>query len=101
MRWKGKVAGVKVRAAPTRIHLAGSRCATRQPPSLNVPPSVLRLLASRWHRQYPGHEGPEYQPRGTDWQLPPAHHGRAAVRALWRHSTAGWMGAGVQWILRP
>jgi hypothetical protein len=52
-----------------------------------------------WPGQDPGQHGPEHQPRGTDRQLCPAHHGRAAKRAL--RCSQRPIGAVVQWVLSP
>src|SRR5262249_8918681 len=52
-----------------------------------------------WRRQYPGHHGPKYQPRGTVWQLSPAHHGRARKRA--DHAVLIAIRAAPLWVLPP
>jgi hypothetical protein len=58
------------------------------------------IRTAGWSGQDPGQHGPEHQPRGTDGQLTPAHHGRAAIGALPYHRSPR-NGAGVQRVVSP
>ena len=79
------------RARFLRLHIIGPRRQSAAFRAWESAAGIGHIRTVGWPGQYPGHHRPEHQPRGTDSQLSPAHHGRAANRGEFHRRTVRWV----------
>ncbi len=77
------------RARFLRLHIIGPRGQSAAFRAWESAAGIGHIRTVGWPGQDPGQHRPKHQPCGTDRQLPPAHHGRAANRR------------GVPWVFSP